>query len=84
MLRTLRNSVSLLKRNDATTWSLFLLPAIAAAVIKPPSPTSTLDLLLRFLAFGVALVPLARLISVLVDQLSEHLGDRYSGVVSVG
>ena len=84
MLRTLRNSVTVLKSNDATTWSLLLLPAIAAAVIKPPSPTSTLDLLLRFLAFGVALVPLARLISVLVDQLSEHLGDRYSGVVSVG
>ena len=51
MLRTLRNSVSLLKRNDATTWSLLLLPAIAAALIKPPSPASTLDLLLRFLAF---------------------------------
>lgn len=30
------------------------------------------------------MVPLARVISILVDQLSEHLGDRYSGVVSVG
>ncbi|MBL6798593.1 MAG: calcium:proton antiporter [Synechococcus sp. BS307-5m-G39] len=84
MHRTLRNSVSLLKSNYGTTWSLLLLPAMAAAVIKPPSPESTLDLLLRFLAYGVALIPLARVISILVDQLSEHLGDRYSGVVSVG
>ena len=29
MLRTLRNSVSLLKSNDATTWSLLLLPTVA-------------------------------------------------------
>lgn len=84
MHRTLRNSVSLLKSNYGTTWSLLLLPAMAAAVIRPPSPESTLDLLLRFLAYGVALIPLARVISILVDQLSEHLGDRYSGVVSVG
>jgi len=84
MHRTLRNSVSLLRSNYATTWSLLLLPAVAAAVIQPGSPESTLGLLLRFLAFGVALVPLARVISILVDQLSEHLGDRYSGVVSVG
>lgn len=84
MHRTLRNSVSLLRSNYATTWSLLLLPAVAAAVIQPGSPERTLGLLLRFLAFGVALVPLARVISILVDQLSEHLGDRYSGVVSVG
>ena len=84
MHRTLRNSISLLKINGATGWSLLLLPAITAAVIKPPSPASTSDLLLRFLAFGVALVPLARMLSILVDQLSEHRGDRYGGVVSVG
>ena len=84
MNRILRNSISLLKSNYGTTWSLLLLPAMAAAVIKPPSPESTLDLLLRFLAYGIALVPLARVISILVDQLSGYLGDRYSGVVSVG
>ena len=84
MNRISRNSINLLKSNYGTTWSLLLLPAMAAAVIKPPSPESTLDLLLRFLAYGVALIPLARVISILVDQLSEHLGDRYSGVVSVG
>ena len=84
MNRISRNSINLLKSNYGTTWSLLLLPAMAAAVIKPPSPESTLDLLLRFLAYGIALVPLARVISILVDQLSGYLGDRYSGVVSVG
>ena len=48
MHRTLRNSVSLLRSNYATTWSLLLLPAMAAAVIQPTSPASTLGLLLRF------------------------------------
>ncbi len=84
MERTLRDSLNLLKSNYVSRWSLLLLPALFSWAIIPSNTSSTTELLLRFLGFGVALIPLARVISRLVDYLSAHLGDRYSGVVSVG
>ena len=84
MNRTLRNCFNLLKGNYVSGWSLLLLPALLSLAIVPSSTSTTTALLLRFLGLGVALIPLARVISQLVDHLSDHLGDRYSGVVSVG
>jgi len=84
MDRTLRDCLNLLKSNYASGWSLLLLPALLSLAIVPSSSSTTTALLLRFLGLGIALIPLARVISQLVDHLSDHLGDRYSGVVSVG
>ena len=84
MNRTLRDCLNLLKSNYVSGWSLLLLPALLSLAIVPSSTSTTTALLLRFLGLGVALIPLARVISQLVDHLSDHLGDRYSGVVSVG
>ena len=84
MDRTLRDCLNLLKSNYVSGWSLLLLPALLSLAIVPSSTFTTTALLLRFLGLGVALIPLARVISQLVDHLSDHLGDRYSGVVSVG
>ncbi|QNI49723.1 calcium:proton antiporter [Synechococcus sp. A15-60] len=84
MDRTLRDCLNLLKSDYVSGWSLLLLPALLSLAVVPSSTTTTMALLLRFLGLGVALIPLARVISRLVDHLSDHLGDRYSGVVSVG
>lgn len=84
MHRTLRDSATLLRHHGLTRWSLLLLPALLLALTAPLQPEGAGMEAVRFLGFGLALVPLARMISILVDELSEHLGDRYSGVVSVG
>ena len=82
MNRTLRDCLNLLTSNYVSGWSLLLLPALLSLAIVPSSTSTTTALLLRFLGLGVALIPLARVISQLVDYLSDHLGDRYSGVVA--
>lgn len=84
MNRMLSETISLLRSNYLNYWSLLLLPALFNVRIDLSGSATTTHLLLRFLGFGIALIPFARVISSLVDQLSEHLGDRYSGVVSVG
>jgi Ca2+:H+ antiporter len=84
MHRTLRDTATLLRHHGLTRWSLLLLPALTLVLTAPLQPEGAGMEAVRFLGFGLALVPLARVISILVDELSEHLGDRYSGVVSVG
>ena len=84
MHRTLRDTATLLRHHGLTRWSLLLLPALLLVLTAPLQPEGAGMEAVRFLGFGLALVPLARMISILVDELSEHLGDRYSGVVSVG
>jgi len=84
MNRMLGESISLLRSNYLNYWSLLLLPAVFTVRIDLSESPTTTHLLLRFLGFGIALIPFARVISHLVDHLSQHLGDRYSGVLSVG
>ena len=84
MNRMLGESISLLRSNYLNYWSLLLLPAVFTVRIDLSESPTTTHLLLRFLGFGIALIPFARVISSLVDHLSQHLGDRYSGVLSVG
>ena len=63
MERTLRDCLNLLKSDYVSGWSLLLLPALLSLAVVPSSTTTTMALLLRFLGLGVALIPLARVIS---------------------
>jgi hypothetical protein len=69
MHRTLRDTATLLRHHGLTRWSLLLLPALLLALTAPLQPEGAGMEAVRFLGFGLALVPLARMISILVDEL---------------
>jgi Ca2+:H+ antiporter len=67
MHRTLRDSATLLRHHGLTRWSLLLLPALLLVLTAPLQPEGAGMEAVRFLGFGLALVPLARVISILVE-----------------
>jgi len=67
----------------ATRWSLLLLLTVGALVLEPSEGMSTGPLVGIFVVCGLGLIPLARMLSEIVDVLVIRLGSRLGGLVSV-
>ena len=67
----------------ATRWSLLLLLTVGALVLEPSEGMSTGPLVGIFVVCGLGLIPLARMLSEIVEVLVIRLGSRLGGLVSV-
>jgi Ca2+:H+ antiporter len=67
----------------ATRWSLLLLLTVGALFLEPSEGMSTGPLVGIFVVCGLGLIPLARMLSEIVDVLVIRLGSRLGGLVSV-
>ena len=80
----LRASISLGRELLASRWSLLLIFTVASLFAHLDSAMPIGQLVGWFIVCGLGLVPLARMISEMVEALAEKLGDRIGGLVSVG
>ena len=67
----------------ATRWSLLLALTVGALILEPSEGMSTGQLVGIFVVCGLGLIPLARMLSEIVEVLVIRLGSRLGGLVSV-
>ena len=66
-----------------TPWSVLLIATIIGLVGFQGEASGTAQNITKFIVCGVGLVPLAKLLSVVVEKLADKLGDRVGGLISV-